>query len=266
MMKKIALCAAALAHTAGSALAADLPSYKAPPVYIPPPPLWTGFYVGVNIGGGWNANNNASAFDPALLLFPGVPNPCKWGKHCKPIVNPATGAFVFVPSDESVNAGGVLGGGQIGYNYQFSSMFLVGGEADIQGTSISSNNGGGWWGGGAGLRLPWFGTVRGRAGLLAMPTLLLYGTGGFAYGGVHGDLLGGGSTRTGWTAGGGGEWMFIPNWSAKLEYLFVDLDSGGNTGAWGWNWGSRFHPQFHVVRAGVNYHFNWGAVPGLATY
>ena len=266
-MKKALAFAAILSFLVGSAFAADLPAYKAPPPVFVPPPLWTGFYAGVNIGGGWNANNNATAWDPALSLIPGLSDPCMGGRHhCVPVVNPATGTIVFLPSSDPINAGGVLGGGQFGYNYQFSSMFLVGAAADIQGTSISSNDGGGWWGGGAGLSLPWFGTVRGRAGLLIMPTVLLYGTGGFAYGGVHGDLLGGGSTRTGWTAGGGVEWMFMPNWSAKLEYLFVDLDSGGRTGAWGWNWGAHFHPQFNVVRTGVNYHFNWGAVPGLATY
>ena len=75
------------------------------------------------------------------------------------------------------------------------------------------------------------------------------------------------NTRTGWTAGGGVEWLFAPHWSAKAEYLYVDLDSNGATGAYGWNFGSNYNPQFNVVRAGVNYHFNWDApAPILAKY
>ena len=80
--------------------------------------------------------------------------------------------------------------------------------------------------GSANANLSWFGTVRGRVGYLITPTLLIYGTGGFAYGQV--DAWGLASTNTGWTAGGGVEWMFAPHWSAKVEYLYVDL-SGSNS-------------------------------------
>ena len=118
------------------------------------------------------------------------------------------------------------------------------------------------------MSLNWFGTVRGRAGYLFTPTLLAYGTAGFAYGGVQGNVSGYSNTRTGWTAGGGLEWLFMPHWTAKVEYLFVDLDSGGTTGYYtGYQWGTRHHPQVNVVRAGVNYHFNFGApAPVLAKY
>ena len=75
--------------------------------------------------------------------------------------------------------------------------------------------------GSANANLSWFGTVRGRLGYLITPTLLIYGTGGFAYGQV--DAWGFSSTHTGWTAGGGVEWMFAPHWSAKVEYLYVNL-------------------------------------------
>jgi len=95
----------------------------------------------------------------------------------------------------------------------------------------------------------WLGTVRGRVGFLATPALLMYGTGGFAYGEVKVSTsitqsntdcanFGAGScvasnaatsgesqTRAGWTAGGGFEWLFAPQWSAKAEYLFYDLGS-----------------------------------------
>ena len=100
-----------------------------------------------------------------------------------------------------------------------------------------------------------------------------YGTGGFAYAQVNRN--GGGwsgnqnATQTGWTAGGGGEWMFMPNWSAKAEYLYTDA-SGGNTNTWN-NWGVGLnnvnnHTRWNTVRAGVNYHFNWGAAPVVAKY
>jgi outer membrane immunogenic protein len=275
-MKKLVLLSAVslVAIVSGGAFAADLPSRKAPPpAYVPPPPpppMWTGFYAGVNLGGGWT-NNNINTLNPALLALVATNQvPCNgmwcaqqgqwpmWGNNVPvaPIVT-TNGAIVLVPGAVSSNSGGVVGGGQIGYNYQFGANFLVGIEADIQGTSIGGFE-----------KLPWFGTVRGRAGYLIMPTLLVYGTGGFAYGGVQGPFGNFSNTRTGWTAGGGVEWMFMPNWSAKVEYLFADLSSGGTTGPFGFfTFGTHDHPQFNVVRAGVNYHFNWGApAPVVASY
>jgi len=277
-VRKQISAALTLALCAGSALAADLPTMKGPPLPPPPPPtIWTGFYAGLNLGGGWS-NSNYDNFDPVLALVAATnPGGCTywsvygcsgaplWSNNSKWTAVPtATGTVVFVPGGAgSDHSGGVVGGGQVGYNYQFGAGSLgaglggivVGAEADFQGTSI----------GGSVARLPWFGTVRGRAGYLFTPTLLLYGTAGFAYGGV--DVWGLSNTRTGWTAGGGVEWMFMPNWSVKAEYLFLDLDSGGATGTFGWNFGNHFHPQINVVRAGVNYHFNWGApAPVLARY
>jgi len=162
---------------------------------------------------------------------------------------------------------------------------VIGAETDFQGSSISGQGNSGFptlyptfYGNptsnyltpvgalnGANINLAWFGTVRGRAGYLITPTLLLYGTAGFAYGQV--DAWGWSNTRTGWTAGGGVEWMFAPHWTAKAEYLYVDLSSNGATGSLGWSYGYNFHPQINVVRAGVNYHFNWGApAPVVAKY
>jgi outer membrane immunogenic protein len=260
MKKSISAFALALALAAGSAQAADLPSRKGPPpAYLPPPPMftWTGFYVGLNLGGGWRDTNNNN-------------NNWGWGG--------GWGGW----GNNNNNSGGVVGGGQIGYNYQFSPWLVLGLETDFQGTSIGSGggNGGGWWGGfgGAGSqRIPWFGTVRGRLGITPFdPHFMIYGTGGFAYGEVRHDGLFLGSwsrTKTGWTAGGGVEWAFLPNWSAKVEYLYTDLSSGGwNGGGWGWgggwggnNWGT--HTRFHTVRAGVNYHFNlFNPSPVVAKY
>jgi outer membrane immunogenic protein len=268
-MSKFKLAALAILATVGasSAIAADLPYRKAPPAYMPPPPLmtWTGFYAGLNLGGGWSANsiNNAN-----IALY----------------TDPAVGGLFFLPGSKNggSNAGGVVGGGQIGYNYQIGS-FVVGVETDFQGTSMRSGGNASWAlypspltpggflaplapSGNTGVALNWFGTVRGRVGFLATPTLLLYGTGGFAYGNVQGQFTGYSNTRTGWTAGGGVEWMFMPNWSAKAEYLFTDLSSGGTQGAFGQTWGYRRHPQYNTVRAGVNYHFNFGSAPAVAAY
>ena len=125
--------------------------------------------------------------------------------------------------------------------------------------------------------IDWFGTLRGRIGYAPVPTLLLYGTGGLAYGGggyefttFTGDNLSGtgfhDSTRLGWAAGAGVEWAFLPDWSAKLEYLYVDLgrthshainlvDSDDETVVNAATL-SGATSRFHTVRVGLNYHFN----------
>jgi outer membrane immunogenic protein len=270
MKKTISALAVAMAMAAGAAQAADLPSRKGPPpVYLPPPPVfsWTGFYVGVNLGGGWRDTNN---------------NNNNWA----PFVDPATGAVLFVPSwnGGNNNSGGVVGGGQIGYNFQFSPWLVVGVETDFQGTSIGSGGNNNNWGWGLGLglgnggheaRLPWFGTVRGRLGVTPLdPHFLIYGTGGFAYGelqttGIWNTFN---RTGTGWTAGGGIEWAFLPNWSAKVEYLYTDLSNFQNNDSWGgcgglFGQGCNRHYRFNTVRAGLNYHFNFSSpAPVVAKY
>jgi outer membrane immunogenic protein len=309
-MKKIALSVAALALTAGSALAADLPSRKAPPAYIPPPPppLWTGFYVGLNAGGTWAASSSINTVASPVNPFPGVAFTQAFSNAL------AASAFSTVSNSN----GGFIGGGQVGYNYQFYNSFLVGLEADIQGIAGSKSNQTVASGApifpfadnyvaasSARRSVDYLGTVRGRLGWLATPTLLLYGTGGLAYGGVNlntayigNDQVFGGlgfanpvfgasaysNTRVGWTAGAGVEWMFLPNWSAKVEYLYYDLGSvttnGGIVHTFNGNAGVLAGVPFagaitqttarfdgHIVRAGVNYHFNWGApAPVVAKY
>ncbi len=227
----------ALALSAGSALAADLPYRKDAPVYVPPPPpvvTWNGVYAGANIGGGWGAGSGNSNYWDVFGLNGGVTNNL---------------------------GGGVLGGLQVGYNYSLTPLFLVGLETDFQGTSMPAFTGNGG--------LDWFGTVRGRVGVTIMPTLLIYGTGGFAYGDFRSGVTQSDAIQTGWTAGGGVEWMFMPNWSAKLEYLYSDI-SGGDAN--GFNAGIGInnvnnHTRWNTVRAGVNYHFNlFAPAPVLARY
>ncbi len=260
-MKKIGLISAVslAALSVGSAFAADLPSRKEPPAYIPPPPppvmTWTGFYGGLNIGGGWQDSSSSNVWN-------GV-----WG------------------GGSGNSNGGVVGGGQIGYNYQLSPMFVVGVETDFQGTSIGSGGQNNLWavgwapfGGGnvSTARINWFGTVRGRVGLTfpGWSQFMIYGTGGFAYGEVQRNLWWNqnSAVQTGWTAGGGVEWMFLPNWSAKAEYLYTEIS--GNDQNWWFNPGIGLNnvnnrTRFHTVRAGVNYHFNLfggGSAPVLAAY
>jgi outer membrane immunogenic protein len=299
---------AALALSAGAVFAADLPSRKEAPVYIPPPPLltWQGFYVGLNAGYTWSDSNSVNVFTGVAQF-----DPANIGGGSLAGANASSvGGSAFLP----ITNDGFIGGGQIGYNYQFSSAFVVGLEADIQGIAGSKNTAStGSLVGIVGFpansistaitaskSIDYLGTVRGRLGYLFTPTLLVYGTGGLAYGGVNSNTgvfqtvngpsagittaLGGtgsfSDTLVGWTAGGGVEWMFAPNWSAKAEYLYYDLGTinyGGGilVNAYTAPGPVAFytdavrtsaHFNGHVVRAGLNYHFNWGAAPVVAKY
>lgn len=121
-------------------------------------------------------------------------------------------------ANSSADPHGLLGGLQLGYNWQ-SGQFLFGVETDAQLTGADDTSGG------QKFSNPWFGTLRGRAGVAVTDNMLVYGTGGFAYG--KGRLEITGSTEShahfGWTAGAGLEVGLTPNWSAKVEYLFVNL-------------------------------------------
>ncbi|HEY8213196.1 MAG TPA: outer membrane beta-barrel protein [Methylocystis sp.] len=285
--KSLVTVAAICAPLAGSALAADLPSHKGPPpAFVPPPPApaWTGFYVGLNAGYTFSDSNSVRIASSPLLPSAGV---VAW----------AAGANAIAP----VQTDGFIGGGQIGYNVQFANSFVAGLEADIQG--VASDGGSSV----AATALPfrtntffttlttrktldYLGTVRGRLGFLVTPSLLIYGTGGLAYGGVQtsasvfqfsalNGVFGSGAgsfsdTRVGWAAGGGAEWLFLPNWSAKIEYLYYDLGSVVSQFALAGppapipfavsQSTSRFNG--HLVRAGLNYHFNLGPDLVVAKY
>lgn len=193
------------------ARAADLPTQKAAPTYVSPPPVfsWTGFYAGLNVGGGFSANN-------AYNNFLGT----NGGKISS-----------------------VLGGPQAGYNYQISPMFVAGVEEDFSATGLSNRNASN----SPYVSLPWYGTGRARLGVATLDSrLLFYGTGGMAIGNLYDAGIK--KLRVGWTAGGGVEWAFMPNWSAKIEYLYTDFNHDGLPD---WN-----KSQFHTIRAGVNYHFD----------
>jgi outer membrane immunogenic protein len=221
-MKRLLLAGAALS-VASAASAADMqarPYTKAPPpALVSPAYNWSGFYIGAMGGYGWGSGD----------------------------------------SDGS----GAFGGGTIGYNWQFpGSQFVFGVEVDAAGASIKES----FTEDQGGLlvtqdsKINSLGSVTGRAGF-AMDALLLYAKGGFAWANnkttISAPAVGVGfsdsHTHTGYTIGGGVEYLFAPNWSAKGEYMFTSL--GGET----YNFGGDLLPSnnidFHTIKVGVNYHF-----------
>jgi outer membrane immunogenic protein len=230
----------------GAALAADIapqPVYKAPPP--PPPPFsWTGFYLGVNIGGAWSTGT---------------------------ITDTVTGASL------SGNNDGFIGGGQVGFNYQISN-WVLGAEWDFDGTTLRRTSDAVSTAFGtlqASVNTDWISTLTGRVGLAVdrgflVDRSLFYVKGGGAW--VQnsatltdittGASASGSNTNDGWTVGGGWEWAFAPNWSTKIEYDFVRLD----------NWSPsntilvdgaadrlRLSRDIDMVKVGVNYRFGWGS-------
>jgi outer membrane immunogenic protein len=147
-------------------------------------------------------------------------------------------------SNSNVNPNGLAGGAQIGYNWQYG-QFVFGGETDVQ-VSGADDTFAPWK-----FSNPWFGTLRGRAGY-AINNILVYGTLGLAYGELKAESFGldEAKTETGWAGGLGMEVGLAPNWSAKVEYLYMDLSSraysltGTNNGL-----------QSNMLRFGINYHF-----------
>ena len=191
-----------------SANAADM-AVKAPPAPAPAPVFtWSGFYIGGNLGAAWGQGNVTDAFTG--LTFSGTTN------------------AVFV------------GGGQVGFNYQVSSL-VFGIEGDFDWTGNNNNNGTGVVVGGLGLGHTFaasvnngsIATLTGRLGI-AWDRVLFYGKGGGAWLGNNGftvtDLNTGlslsgtnSNSTTGWTAGVGLEWAFAYNWTARVEYDFIGL-------------------------------------------
>jgi outer membrane immunogenic protein len=139
---------------------------------------------------------------------------------------------------------GLMGGGQVGYNWQ-SGQFVFGAETDIQ-LSGADDTFAPWK-----FANPWFGTLRGRAGV-AFNNVLLYATLGLAYGELKGTFLALDETKTevGWAGGVGAEYGFTPNWSARVEYLYMDLASRSFSIT-----GTDNGLHANMLRLGVNYHF-----------
>ncbi|MGU3538151.1 outer membrane protein [Methylobacterium sp. A54F] len=283
-MKKILLASTLLAGMGAAASAADLPRRAAPPPVFQPVPVftWTGFYAGFNAGYAFGSDDsrNNNVFNPNANIQGAT------------LVAPAGAAVAFSNS----NREGFTGGGQVGYNYQFTpgSGVVIGVEADAQYLDFGGRRSryavvGGLPTSGnltfidprGATGLDFFGTVRGRIGY-AFDRVMVYGTGGFAYGSGDSDRYAGlarnDDFRTGWAAGGGIEYA-LPTDSflnffrssavtLKVEGLYVNLDrSNRNQGLIAANAATgatynlanfalgRRDDDFAVVRAGINYKF-----------
>ena len=228
-MKRILMAAALALAAGGQALAADLPQPAPPPprapaTYVPVPvPVfsWTGIYFGINGGYGFG-----------------------------------TGDFSSGATVSSVN--GFLVGGTLGGNYQWN-QFVLGIEGDGAWTNLDGTTTTTCGPPSCEVKSTWLATARGRAGY-AIDRILIYGTGGGAFGNVQaaaGALPFSSSTQTGWTAGAGVEFAFTPNLTGKVEYLYVDLGSLACAQAicGGPATGRGLDLTENVVRVGVNYKF-----------
>ena len=248
MTRVLLATAAVAAWVAGQpAAAADLGRMptKAPSVSTPVPVQdWTGFYVGGNAGYSWGRTD----LDYTRDALP--------------------------PVTTTLDPNSFIGGGQIGYNWQLGS-WVLGVEGDVawrHGTDATTFTSGNAFGDFATFNTEqnWVGTVRPRVGFAAN-NWLVYGTGGVAFGGFKHSLTetrpgvvtrmtADSDTKTGWTAGAGVEYAFANHWSLGVEYLYMDFgtttllppmaaplpNSTGN-----------FDDKSHVLRAKLNYKFDW---------
>lgn len=242
-MKRILLAGASLGLLAASASAADLgyrrtQDFSAPVTTALPSFVWTGFYLGANAGYAWGTNK------------------------------------ADFPTPFSAKHSGFIGGVQAGYNHQMGQVVL-GVETDLNyvqnslarsfvnglGATASLNRDNGW-----------LGTTRGRLGFTPVERLLVYGTGGLAYGNsdvsVTATSAAGArwtgktdSTKVGWTIGAGAEYAFTNNITGKAEFLYYDLGTSNaslaaaNAAAAGVTPVTHVENRGQLLRAGVNYKF-----------
>jgi outer membrane immunogenic protein len=227
-MKRLVLAglgALAMVTMMDAANAADLPRRHAmPPAKVPVyemPYDWTGFYVGINGGGGWGKSSWSNSYGTA---------------------------------DADISGG--LVGGTLGYNYQMGQA-VFGLEGDIDWSDIRGTTSTGICAGtSCETRNSWLATARGRIGY-AFDRVMPFVTGGAAFGDIKTTPAGYGSTtttRTGWTVGGGAEFAIAGPWTAKVEYLYVDLGKGScDAAACGIPTDASF--TSNIVRAGINFRF-----------
>lgn len=248
-MKKIVLTGfAAAALYAAPALAADLsvPYFKAP---VAPPVTWTGCYVGGNVGYGWQRNEPT---DPTSTVNLG-----------------------------GVTATGVVGGGQVGCDYQFPGNWVIGVQGMFDGAGLSSSYAlpfaySGDLTEAESYKTDWFATLTGRLGYAIQPQTLLYLKGGAAWvqtrytdadpsGTIYPPYVGTATaTRGGWTMGGGAEYAIQPNLSVFLEYDYIGL--GTRNIALTYNCGAacgfanpyifQERQNLQMVLVGLNYRFS----------
>src|SRR5260221_12758804 len=239
LLATVALIAVGAALPAGAADLGSRPYYnKAPaPAYMAPIYNWTGFYIGGHVGGAFSSDSNFSGLATG---------------------NNGNGRF--------------LGGVQVGADWQFAPNWVLGAQGQY--SWLSGNVGAVFPGGFAytnnqrGL-----GSVTGRVGYTWGPGLV-YVKGGYAYsdnnetvtlGGVGIPFATSGDHRNGYTVGAGLEYMFPPNWSAKVEYQYYNFGKSRFIAPAALAPFGSFTTDDHVVKAGLNYRFNWGG-PGVAKY
>jgi outer membrane immunogenic protein len=283
-MKKLALAISVLAISGASALAADMapaPIYTKAPIVPPVVYDWTGFYVGGNIGYSWASWDSTSL---AFPTFPGTPN--FFSDTAKPHLDGVVGGvqggynWQFSPKWVVGIEGDFDWTGERASDPAYASLSFPSGIGTgicdahpICTTTITGATTNDW-------KLPWFATLRGRLGYNPDPTWLIYGTGGLAVGemgfstsasatttitnsigqtfpgfpiSASSGVFSQNETRVGYAVGGGIEKMFSPNWTVKLEYLY--LDWGTYTFLSGTGYDTSVRLRDNIVRAGVNYKF-----------
>ena len=248
MFKNLFASSVMIGLISSTAFAADLPSRRAPPVYVTPvtPPIftWTGFYIGGQVGYDFG-RSHTHAYAPGLGDLGGG----------------------------GASANGIIGGAHVGYNYAFPSVpglgtfggaqFVAGLEGDVDGSHASSSYGV------AGINVSTSrnvqGSVRGRLGF-AVDRALFYATGGAAFGGLsntYANAFNGSTdsfshTRVGYTVGGGVEYAITNNWSLRAEYRRTDFgkmtDVLTNSAGGGVN--ANTHAVDNRVQGGFSYKFD----------
>jgi outer membrane immunogenic protein len=235
VMRKFSLALVSAVAAIGltqSASAADLPVkapiYKAPPVVAQ---TWTGCYIGGSVGSGWSHTNVNDEISGAPIA--------------------------------ELRASALVGGGQIGCDYQFAGDWLIGVQGMYDASGLKADTTSPVL---APLTLhgsiPWFATATARLGYVAAPNWLFYVKGGGAWTHTDATLLFAGTVvdtasfdQSGWTGGGGVEWKFAPNWSVFAEYDYLGFRDKTVTFASGANIGT-VHQNVQVALIGVNFRFS----------
>ena len=240
-MKHAVVLALGVLGTSAPAFAADIPVKAAvrAPMVAPAAYNWSGFYIGAQGGYGWGRHDRV---------------------HFR----------LENPNPTNYDSRGWLLGGHAGYNWTLS-QFLLGVEGDFMGADIRGDDG--FIGRTLDVTtLRYVGTLRGRLGV-TFDRVLLYATGGWAFAGLRhtNEPLPHqvSPTRHGWTAGGGLEWGFMPNWSARAEYRYFDVgtfEQPGSEEAIPFPLpGFQVRNRYSTVMGGISYHFGGGA-PVVARY
>ncbi len=245
-LKSLLLATTVVVFAASGAMAADAIVAEPAPVAVDTF-SWTGGYIGINAGyAGGKFKHPFSSYDEIFDETVG------------------SGSVDFTAS-------GFVGGIQAGYNWQFDNGFVLGAEADFQGSTVKGDVSvriDDLLSGKAETKVEWFGTLRARLGYTATERLLVYGTGGLAYGkvkssyslGIGEDGIGESASKTkaGWTIGAGAEYAIDNNWTLKSEYLYTDLGKRtliNYTDEDLYTYNLKSNVKFHTVRVGLNYKF-----------